>query len=161
MTVRVRSLLVIGLSVSGTACDSGNSTGPSPGEFVGTYVLLSFSSHPLPTVYSASYSPNDGLLLLADTLVLGLTSDSWGSANHRMIFQDAEGTQTSSDRAGGVFPQGGGVVILDFSRRCTTSYCIGFPLPEQEMWGVLEGGQLSIGVSGGRAPYYRIYRRLP
>jgi hypothetical protein len=160
MTVRVRSLLVIGLSIWGTACDGGNSTGPSPSQFVGTYELLSFSSHPLPTVYTALFSSNNGLLLLADTLVLGLTSYSWGSANHRMIFQDAEGTQTSSYRVGGVFPQGGGIVILDFSQRCTTSFCFDLPQPEQEMWGVLDGDQLSIGGAGGQPPYYRIYRRL-
>lgn len=157
MTVHMRSLFAAGVLSGITACDGANSTAPSPSPFVGTYVLLTYSSNPLPTTYRALYSSMNGLLLLADTLVLGLTSHWWGSANHRMIFQDSDGIHITSDRVGGVFPQPNGTVILDFSRRCTTSYCIGLPQPEQEMYGVLSGEQLSI---GNAPPYYRVYRRL-
>jgi hypothetical protein len=160
MTVLMRSVLVAGLLVGISACEGGNGTGPSPSQYVGTYALLSFDSHPLPTPYRALFSENDGLLLLADTLVVGLTSHSWGSAHHRMVFQVPDGTHITRDRLGGVFPQLGTTVLLDFSRRCTTSYCIGLPQPEQKMWGVLDGDQLSFG-NPGQPPYYRVYRRLP
>jgi hypothetical protein len=104
----------------------------------------------------------DGLLLLADTLIVALTSNKWGSANHRMIFEEADGTQTVSDRTGGVFPEAGGRVQLLFGY-IPCSACIPFPQPEPVWKGLLEGDLLSIGEYYAEPPtfrVYRVYRRL-
>lgn len=162
LSLRVRSILVIGIFFCATSCGGGDSTAPSPRQFVGTYVLLSFQSHPLPTRYTAINSPMDGLLLLADTLVLGLTSNKWGSANHRMIFQEAGGTQTASDRSGSVWPEGGGRVRVLFGL-IPCGACFPVPQPEPEWKGLLEGDLLSIGEDYAEPPtfrVYRVYRRL-
>jgi hypothetical protein len=161
VSLRIRSVLVIGISLAANLCGSGAAE-PSPRQFVGTYVLLSFQSHPLPTSYTVINSPMNGLILLADTLVLGLTSNSWGSASHRMIFEEAGGTQTARDRSGSVWPEGGGKVRLLFGLIPCGS-CLPISQPEPEWKGLLDGDVLSIGENYADPPtfrVYRVYRRL-
>jgi len=157
----VRSVLVIGIFLGLISCGS-DSTEPSAHQLVGTYVLLSFQSHPLPTRYSVVTSPMDGLLLLADTLVLGLTSNAWGSGKHRMIFQETDGTQTTSDRTGSVWPEAGGRVRLLFGS-IPCDVCLPISQPEPVWKGLFEGALLSIGEDYLEPPtfrVYRVYRRL-
>jgi hypothetical protein len=86
----------------------------------------------------------DRLLLLADTLVLGLTANEWGSGKHRMIFQEIDGTQTTSDREGSAWPEGGGRVRLLFGS-IPCGACFPIPQPEPVWTGLFEGDLLSIG----------------